>query len=46
MLDHPRRAAEFSVDDAWTFEEVAKKIGGYFEGKQPIKDSFIVPAMG
>ncbi len=46
VLDHPRRAAEFSVDDVWTFEEVADKVGGYFEGKQPIKDSFIVPAAG
>jgi 3-oxoacyl-[acyl-carrier protein] reductase len=44
VLGHPERAAEFQTPDAWTFESVASEVGGYFEGKKPIEDSFIVPA--
>jgi 3-oxoacyl-[acyl-carrier protein] reductase len=43
VLESIQRAAEFHVDDAgWTHETVAQKLGAFFEGKQPIKDSFIV----
>lgn len=46
VLGYPERAGEFSVDDVWTHERVSAKVGGFFEGKQPIRDSFIVPASG
>jgi 3-oxoacyl-[acyl-carrier protein] reductase len=46
VLGYPKRDAEFSVDDAWTFEKVSAEIGAFFEGKQPIVDSFIVPGAG
>lgn len=43
VLGHPKRDAEFHVDDVWTHEEVAAQVGGFFQGKLPIKDSYIVP---
>ena len=46
VLGYPKRDAEFCVDDVWTYEKVSAEIGGFFEGKRPIKDSFIVPASG
>jgi 3-oxoacyl-[acyl-carrier protein] reductase len=42
VLQSIKRAGEFNVEDAWTYESVAEHVGGFFEGKQPIKDSFIV----
>ena len=44
VLGHPKRDAVLSVADAWNFDAVAREVGGYFEGKRPIVDSFIVPA--
>jgi len=46
VLGYPKRDGEFSVDDAWTYEKVSAEVGGFFEGKQPIVDSFIVPGAG
>jgi 3-oxoacyl-[acyl-carrier protein] reductase len=46
VLGHPKRDAEFNVEDVWTFDHVSSEVGGYFEDKKPILDSFIVPAMG
>ena len=43
VLGYPKRDAEFSVDDVWTYETVSSELGRFFEGKQPIRDSFIVP---
>jgi 3-oxoacyl-[acyl-carrier protein] reductase len=43
VLDSIRRAGEFQCgDDGWTHESVAENLNRFFEGKQPIKDSFIV----
>jgi len=43
VLDSIRRAGEFHCgDEGWTHESVAENLNGFFEGKQPIKDSFIV----
>lgn len=46
VLGHPKRDAEFQVDDVWSFEEVSASLGHFFQDKEPIKNSFIVPAMG
>ena len=43
VMEYPKRAANFESPEAWTVESVAKTVGGFFEGKQPVKDSFIVP---
>ncbi|MFK7897627.1 MAG: SDR family NAD(P)-dependent oxidoreductase [Myxococcota bacterium] len=43
VLGYPKRDGEFHCEDVWTREEVVKHVGGFFEGKEPIKDSFIVP---
>jgi 3-oxoacyl-[acyl-carrier protein] reductase len=43
VLGYPKRDGEFSVDDVWTYETVSLELGRFFEGKQPIRDSFIVP---
>jgi 3-oxoacyl-[acyl-carrier protein] reductase len=43
VLGYPKRDGEFSVDDVWTYETVSSELGRFFEGKQPIRDSFIVP---
>jgi len=42
VLQSVQRAGEFNVEEAWTYESVREKVGGFFEGKEPIKDSFIV----
>lgn len=46
VLGYPKRDVELSVEDVWTFEAVSSEVGGFFEGKRPIEDSFIVPATG
>lgn len=46
VLGYPKRDAEFSVDDVWTLESVSAELGEFFEGKQPIENSFIVPGAG
>lgn len=43
VMEYPKRAADFENEEAWSFDAVAKSVGGFFEGKEPIKDSFIVP---
>jgi 3-oxoacyl-[acyl-carrier protein] reductase len=44
VLEHPNRAAEFEVTEAWTHDSVKAELGSYFKDKKPIEDSFIVPA--
>ncbi len=46
VLGYPKRDAEFNVENVWTFDDVSKEVGAFFDGKQPIVDSFIVPASG
>ena len=46
VLGHPKRDVELRVDDVWTFDTASAKVGEFFEGKRPIVDSFIVPAVG
>ncbi len=43
VLGHPTKVARFDAGGAWSVDEVAKQVGGFFQGKQPIKDSFITP---
>ncbi len=43
VLQSIQRAGELEVADAWSYDSVREKLGGFFEGKQPIRDSFIVP---
>ena len=43
VLESIQRAGEFhSGDEGWNYDSVAEKLDAFFEGKQPIKDSFIV----
>lgn len=44
VLGYPKRDGEFHCEDVWTRDEVVKHVGGFFEGKEPIKNSFIAPA--
>jgi 3-oxoacyl-[acyl-carrier protein] reductase len=46
VLGYPKRDGEFNIDDTWTHERVSAELGPFFEGKEPIKDSFIVPGAG
>ena len=43
VLGPPTKTATFHAAEAWSVAEVAKHVGGHFQGKQPIKDSFIMP---
>jgi hypothetical protein len=43
VLGPPTKAATWHAADAWTVAEVGKQVGRHFEGKHPIKDSFIMP---
>lgn len=43
VLQSIQRAGELEVADAWSYDSVREQLGGFFEGKQPIRDSFIVP---
>ena len=43
VLESIKRAGEFHIQEGgWTHDSVAEKLNAFFEGKQPIKDSFIV----
>ncbi len=43
VLESIQRAAEFQTgDEGWSYDRVAEKLNAFFEGKQPIKDSFVV----
>jgi 3-oxoacyl-[acyl-carrier protein] reductase len=46
VLGYPKRDVELRVEEAWSYEAVRAKVGGFFEGKRPIADSFIVPGPG
>lgn len=43
VLQSIQRAGELEVADAWSYDSVREQVGGFFAGKQPIRDSFIVP---
>lgn len=43
VLESIKRAGEFQAgDEGWNHEAVAEKLNAFFDGKEPIKDSFIV----
>ena len=43
VLASTKRAGEFHVTDGgWTHESVAENLNKFFDGKEPIKDSYIV----
>lgn len=44
VLASPGRAGEFSNDAAWTYESIDSKLSPWLEGREPLRDSFIVPA--
>jgi 3-oxoacyl-[acyl-carrier protein] reductase len=43
VMEYPKRAGDFENEEAWSHESVAAQLGGFFEGREPVKDSFIVP---
>lgn len=43
VLGPPTKAATYHATEAWSVAEVGKHVGRHFEGKLPIKDSFIMP---
>ncbi|MAG32794.1 MAG: 3-oxoacyl-ACP reductase [Deltaproteobacteria bacterium] len=43
VMEYPKHAGDFENVDAWTVESVGAALGGFFEGREPVKDSFIVP---
>ena len=43
VMEYPKRAGDFENEGAWSHESVAAQLGGFFEGREPVKDSFIVP---
>ncbi len=45
VMDYPKRASEFDSPDAWNHESVGAALGGFFEDREPVKNSFIVPAV-
>ncbi len=45
VMEYPKHAADFESDAAWTVESVGRELGRFFEGKEPVKDSFIVPSV-
>jgi 3-oxoacyl-[acyl-carrier protein] reductase len=45
VMEYPKHAGDFESPDAWTTESVGAVLGGFFEGKEPVKDSFIVPPL-
>jgi 3-oxoacyl-[acyl-carrier protein] reductase len=45
VLERPGRAAEFTTDDRWRYEEVDAALSPWLEGREPVKDSYIVPPM-
>ena len=43
VLESTKRAGEFQAgDEGWNHDAVAEKLNAFFDGKEPIKDSFIV----
>ncbi len=45
IMEYPRHAGDFDSPDAWNHESVGAALGGFFESKEPVKDSFIVPSV-
>jgi 3-oxoacyl-[acyl-carrier protein] reductase len=45
VLAAPGREAEFTTPDHWTHAEVDAVLSPWLEGREPVKDSYIVPPM-
>ena len=45
VVGRPSVSDVVQTEEAWTLESVDGALGKFFEGKEPIKDSFIVPPM-
>ena len=43
VMEYPKRAADFDSPEKWNHESVGATLGRFFEDKEPVKDSFIVP---
>jgi 3-oxoacyl-[acyl-carrier protein] reductase len=43
VMEYPKRAGDFENEGAWDHESVGATLGNFFEGKEAVKDSFIVP---
>lgn len=44
VLEAPGRAADFVAEGPWTHESVAATLGDWLAGREPLVDSYIVPA--
>lgn len=44
VLEAPGRSAEFEADGPWTHDAVDLALTRWFEGREPLVDSYIVPA--
>jgi hypothetical protein len=44
-MEPPKPGFSADNEDAWTIEDVGAKLGSFFEDKQPVKDSFIMPSV-
>jgi 3-oxoacyl-[acyl-carrier protein] reductase len=45
VIGRPSTSDVVQTEKAWSNESVGEALGKFFEGKEPIKDSFIVPPM-
>jgi 3-oxoacyl-[acyl-carrier protein] reductase len=45
VMEPPKQGFQADNEDAWTVESVGAKLGSFFEGKEPVKDSFIMPSV-
>jgi len=45
VVQRPTVGPAFDNEEAWTVDDVEKKLGGYFAKRTPIRDGFAVPAM-
>jgi 3-oxoacyl-[acyl-carrier protein] reductase len=45
VVGRPTVSDVLQTEDVWSVDSVGDALGKFFEGKEPIKDSFIVPAM-
>ncbi len=45
VMEPPKHGFTADNDDAWTLEDVGAQMGKFFEGKEPVKDSFIPPSV-
>ena len=45
VMEPPKHGFNAESEEAWTLESVGAQLGGFFEGKEPVKDSFIPPSV-